>query len=272
MNHACATTLAALVRLSSAMRHDIVERSHAAGVGHIGSALSVVEILAVLWGEVLRRPGTADPDRDRFVLCKGHASLALYAAMRHLGLLDEATFGTYCADGTLLGVHPEHTLPGVDVSTGSLGQGLSVACGLAYGLRLRGAAARVCAVLSDAECNEGQVWEAAQFAAHHRLGNLLAVVDCNGSQAMGRTRDVLDLEPLADKWRAFSWDVADVDGHDVAALLAALRPASDRPRLVIARTVLGKGVSFMEGQVAWHYLPLRPQEYQRALAELGAGA
>jgi transketolase len=257
--------------MAATMRRWIIEQSFAAHVGHIGSALSIVEITAALWGAVMRRPGTRAPDRDRFILAKGHASLALYAALRWIGRLDEETFQTYCQDGSLLGVHPEHVLPGVDVSTGSLGQGLSVGCGLAYGLRCQGSPARVFAVLSDAECNEGQVWEAAMFAAHHRLANLVAVVDRNGTQALGPTAQILDLDPLAARWAAFGWDAVEVDGHGLDDLVAVLNaPPSYRPRLVVARTVMGKGVSFMEGSTAWHYHCLSPEQKDMALAELEA--
>jgi transketolase len=257
--------------MAATLRRWIIERSFAAGVGHIGSALSIADLVAVLWGAVLRQPGTTDPYRDRFILSKGHACLALYAAMRYLDLLDDETFAGYCSDGSLLAAHPGHALPGIDLSTGSLGQGLSVGCGLAHGLRLQGSPARVYVLLSDAECNEGQVWEAAMFAGHHRLGNLVAVVDWNGVQALGATRDILDMGPVAQKWRAFGWDVAEVDGHDPDALLAVLSPhagSGDRPRVIIAQTVLGKRVSFMEGQVPWHYLNLTRETCERALAEL----
>lgn len=257
--------------MAAVMRRWIIEQSFAARTGHIGSALSIVEITAALWGAIMRRAGTGEPDRDRFILAKGHASLALYAAMRWVGLLDEETFHTYCQDGSALGVHPEQALPGVDVSTGSLGQGLSVGCGLAYGLRQRRSPGRVFVVLSDAECNEGQVWEAAMFAAQHRLANLTAIIDLNGTQAMGPTRDILDLNPVADKWTAFGWEASTVDGHDLQALVAALSaPPVGRPRLVVARTVMGKGVSFMEGSTAWHYLSLKPEQKDQALAELEA--
>jgi transketolase len=255
------------------MRRWIIERSFRSRVGHVGSALSIADLVAVLWGAILRDPGSASPDRDRFILSKGHASLALYAAMCFRGQLSKEVFATYCSDGTCLGTHPAHTLPGIDLSTGSLGQGLSVGCGLAYGLRQRGSLARVYVLLSDAECNEGQVWEAAQFAGHHRLSNLTGIIDCNGTQALGRTRDILDLAPLADKWAAFGWDAVEVDGHDHATLLDALeqvRPGSGRPRMLVARTIMGKWVSFMEDQVRWHYLNLTEETRDRALADLEA--
>ena len=258
--------------MTAAMRRWIIERSLASNVGHIGSALSIVEIMSVLWGRVMRRPGTGRSDRDRFVLAKGHAALALYSALRYAGLMDEPTFHSYCKDDSLLGAHPEVGLPGVDAATGSLGQGLSVACGMAYALRRAGSPARVYVLLSDAECNEGQVWEAAAFAAHHRLANLTAVVDRNGMQAMGRTRSILDMNPLAERWRAFGWRAAEADGHDESALLDALAGLdADRvgPGIVVASTVLGKGVSFMEDRVEWHYRNLTPELAARALGEVG---
>ncbi len=259
-----------LHEMSATLRRTIVEQSLKSNVGHIGSALSIVEIMAALWGRVMRLPGTAAPERDRFILSKGHAALALYCALRWKRLLDEATLETFCGDGSLLGQHPERALPGVELSTGSLGQGLSVGCGLAYGTRLRRIPARVFVLLSDAECNEGQVWEAAQFAAHHRLSTLTAIVDLNGMQALGRTGNVLDLAPLADKWRAFGWDAVELDGHDLGALVLALetREAIERPRCLLARTVLGKGVSFMEDRLEWHYRNLTPDLAREALREL----
>ncbi|MEK7476324.1 MAG: transketolase [Candidatus Coatesbacteria bacterium] len=252
-------------------RRWIIEQSRASNVGHIASALSIADLMAVLWGAVMKDPGTDRPDRDRFILAKGHAALALYCALRWKKLLDEKAFAGYCTDGSPLGQHPEHVLPGVDLSTGSLGQGLSVGCGLAYGLRAKKSPGRVFVLLSDAECNEGQVWEAAQFAGHHRLANLTAVIDLNGLQALGHTAEVLDLAPMADKWRAFGWDTVEVDGHDTAALEAALAPADgrSRSRMVVARTVQGKGVSFMEGRLEWHYRNLTDELCAQALAEIG---
>jgi transketolase len=218
--------------------------------------------------------GVADPDRDRFILSKGHAALALYAVLHLGGLVDAAQLDTFCADGTVLGVHPEHTLPGVDFSTGSLGHGLSIGAGAALAARLHGSKRRAFVLMSDAELNEGSVWEAAMFAAHHRLDQLIAVVDCNGQQAFGHTRDVLDLEPIADRWRAFGWDVKETPGHDIGRLVDALDApdTSGRPRLVIARTVFGRGVSYMERQIKWHYMPMSEEEYQTALRDVRAGS
>lgn len=205
-----------------------------AHVGHIGSSLSIADILAALYGGALSLDGD---DRDRFVLSKGHAALALCAALHGVGRLDEGQLHTYCADGTALGAHPEHALAGVDFSTGSLGQGLSVGAGAALAGRLQGSGRRAFVLLSDAEHNEGSVWEAAMFAAHHGIANLIAIADVNGQQALGYTRDVLDLDPLAERWRAFGWDARDVDGHDPAALAATideLDTHEGRPHVLLA--------------------------------------
>jgi transketolase len=258
-----------LAAMATVMRRWIVDQSYASDVGHIGSALSVVDVIAALWGQVMRQPGSSSPERDRFILSKGHAGLALYAAMRFHGLLAEERFQSYCRDGSLLGVHPEVSLPGVDATTGSLGQGLSVGCGMAYGLRLDGGLNRVFVLVSDAECNEGQLWEAVMFAAHHRLANLAVVVDLNHSQALGPTQGILDLEPLGEKWRAFGWEVREVDGHNIDTLVGAFEGfPSDRPRVVLARTTLGKGVSFMEDRFEWHYRNLDAALYATAIHDL----
>jgi transketolase len=206
-----------------------------AGVGHIGSALSTVEVIAALYGGVLRRAG--DDDDDTFLLSKGHAALALYAALHLRGLISADDLASYCQDDSLFGVHPDHRAPGVDFSTGSLGQGLSVAAG----------------------------------AAQHRIRNLVAIVDANGQQALGRTASILDLEPLEVKWTAFGWQTRVVDGHDVDAMRMALTvpPDADRPLAIIARTLAGRGVSFMEGQVTWHYLPLTADQFTEAMLQVG---
>jgi transketolase len=255
------------------LRRIILEQSKRAGVGHIGSALSIADILAALYGGVLEVHSSDDPERDRFILSKGHAALALYAALHLRGVVSRSELETYCGDGSLLGVHPDHALAGVDVSTGSLGQGLCVGAGIALGARMQAARRRVFVLISDAECNEGSVWEAAMFAAHHRLSNLIAIIDVNGQQALGYTDDVLSLAPLSEKWSALGWDVHDVDGHDVdelASTIDAVDINRGAPHVLVARTTFGKGVSFMENQIRWHYLPMSDDDYARALAELGA--
>lgn len=254
---------------SRALRRLILDEAYRAGVGHIGSALSVVDILAALFGSALRgAPG--DPDRDRFLLGKGHAALALYAVLHLKGVLARDVLATYCAEGSMLGVHPSHRLPGIDFSTGSLGQALPVAAGAALAARMQGSARRTFALLSDAECNEGSTWEAAMFAGHHRLDRCTVIVDLNGQQALGRTAEILDQSALAVRWHAFGWQVREVDGHDPAAIAAALdRPAAG-PLVILAHTVAGRGVSFMEGEVAWHYLPMSDEQYRRALTDSNA--
>jgi transketolase len=261
--------------LPTAIRRIVLEQSHRACVGHIGSALCVADIVAALYGQVLRIDSLDDPDRDRFVMSKGHAALAVYAALHLRGWLSAVQLATYCGDESLLGVHPEHALPGIDFSTGSLGQGLSFGTGAALAARMNGSDRRVIVLVSDAECNEGSLWEAAMFAAHHRLGNLLAIVDANGQQALGATKDVLDLSPLAARWRAVGWHAQEVDGHDVDEITAAAASVDREtagPRVLVARTVFGKGVSFMERQVKWHYWPMSDAEFGRAISEIGAAA
>jgi transketolase len=257
------------------IRQLIIEQSKRAHVGHIGSSLSIVEIITALYRDVLRVEDTASPEHDRFILSKGHAALALYSALYLRGWITEEELNSYCGDASRLGVHPEHALNGVDFSVGSLGQGLSFGAGSALAARLRGSSRRVFVLVSDAECNEGALWEAAMFAAHHRLSNLTAIVDLNGQQAFGYTAEVLSLSPMSERWRAFGWDVREVDGHDVEELTQVMKENEEtggRPRVVIARTTFGKGVSYMEGQIKWHYYPMSEQEYTVALEELGKSA
>ncbi|MDQ6776738.1 MAG: transketolase [Actinomycetota bacterium] len=261
-------------RIADSIRRTTIEQSKRAHVGHIGSSLSIADILGALFAGPLAGVRANNPDRHRLVLSKGHAALALYGALHATGRLTKAALDTYCADGSLLAGHPEHVQPGIDFSTGSLGQGLSLAAGAALAARLQGSSRGAFAVLSDAELNEGSVWEAAMFASHHHLANLVAVVDVNGQQALGHTADVLDLEPLAEKWHSFRWDVHEVDGHDPEALTSALDSldmSSGQPHILLARTVSGKGVSFMESRIEWHYLPMCDSEYSSAVAELTRG-
>lgn len=258
---------------SRRLRRIVLQQSKRAGVGHIGSALSVAEILAALYGRILRVRSPEDAERDRFILSKGHAALALYAALHLRGFLSAEDLDTYCGEDSLLGVHPERALPGVDFSTGSLGHGLSIGAGAALGGRLAGSRRRVYVLVSDAECNEGSLWEAVMFAAHHGLSNLVAIVDDNAQQALGYTKDVLSLEPLEDRFRAFGWDVRVVDGHDEEAIVAAVQRLSFEagpPHALVARTTFGKGVSFMESRIEWHYLPMSDEQYLRALEEVDA--
>ena len=255
------------------IRRIIIEQSKRANVGHIGSALSVADILAALYGHVLNIPSPRDPERDRFVLSKGHAALALYAALSLKGLISRESLGTYCTDASLLGVHPERGLNGIDFSTGSLGHGLSMAAGAAYAARMQNSKRRVFVLVSDAECNEGSVWEAAAFSAQHKLDNLIVLVDLNGQQALGYTPDVLGMLPMERYCDTFGWDVKSVNGHDVKEIvqcIESLETNGGKPHVLVAHTTFGKGVSFMENQIRWHYLPMSDAEYQQAMSEIEA--
>jgi transketolase len=218
----------------------------------------------------LRVASPDDPDRDRFILSKGHAALALYAALVLRGWADESALATYCGDDSLLGVHPESELRGVDFCTGSLGQGLSTAAGAALAARKSGSRRRVFVLISDAELNEGSTWEAVMFAAQHRLANLYVFVDLNGQQALGHTRDVIAIENPVERFAAFGWDAREVDGHDVVAMTTAVAAAESdpRPHVLVARTVFGRGVSYMNGQIKWHYWPMSEDEYAQAMREV----
>jgi transketolase len=260
--------------LADGIRRIIIEQSKRANVGHIGSALSIADILAALYGGVLSLPNDRS-QQDRLVLSKGHAALALYAALELTGHVPSGTTSTYCADGTQLGVHPERDLDGVDFCTGSLGHGLPIAVGAALAARLQRSPRRVFAVMSDAELNEGSVWEAAMFAAHHDLANLVLILDLNGQQATGYTRDVLELDAPARRWRAFGWDVHELDGHDTSGLRARIGDldfTDGPPHIVIAQTTFGKGVSFMQNTIDWHYLPMTDEQYAQALSEIEVAA
>jgi transketolase len=253
------------------LRRIVIEQSKRAGVGHIGSSLSVADIIACLYGGIMKIATPDDPDRDRFVLSKGHAALALYAAFHLRGWISAEELNTFCGDGSRLGVHPEHLLPGVDFCTGSLGQGLSFGIGAAFAGRFQNSARRSFVLLSDAECNEGSVWEAIMFAAHHKLANLVAILDLNGQQAFGYTKDVINLAPMAQRWQSFGWDVHTVDGHNleqISAVVNSLDTKNGAPHVLIAHTTFGKGVSFMESQIKWHYSPLNDSEYKQAMHEL----
>lgn len=267
---------AALKQMAARLRGRVVEMSHAAQAAHLASALSCCDILAAAYWHALRidpkKP--EDPLRDRFILSKGHAAAALYAALAFRGYYEEAVLDTYCQDGGKLAEHPPaHGLPGVEAATGSLGHGLPIGAGMALAARINGQRYRVFAVLSDGENNEGSVWEAAMFAAGQKLANLCVVVDYNKWQATARSNETLALAPLRDKWAAFGWDAHEVDGHDVADLARRLAAIPDhgegRPVALIANTVKGKGVSFMEDDNNWHYRAPTADDVRKAHVELG---
>jgi transketolase len=245
-----------------------------AKASHIGSCLSMADFLAVLYTRVLKvdPSNPQDPDRDRFVLSKGHAAAILYAALAERGFFPTDELASYCESGSRLTGHAGHGVPGVELSTGSLGHGLPIAVGMALAARADGRSSRVFCVLSDGECDEGSNWEAILFAPHHNLDNLVVIVDFNKIQSFGRVSDVLDLEPFCDKWRAFRWNVVEVDGHDLETLERALsgeQTVPGQPTVVIAHTTKGRGVSFMEDKLEWHYKSPSDEQLQQALAEVG---
>lgn len=264
--------------LARRIRRHVVGMTSAGGSSHVGSALSMADILAVLYGRVLRVRETEPkwPDRDRVVLSKGHAGAGMYAALAERGFFPVEKLATHYQDGSDLSGHVSHKgIPGVELSTGSLGHGLSVAAGMALACQHADRESRVYTILSDGECDEGSIWEAAMFASHHRLDHLVAVVDYNKIQSLGPVAATLALEPFADKWCAFGWAVVECDGHDHDALAAALGtiPAQPgQPTVVLAHTTKGKGVSFMENSVLWHYRTARGAEFDAAMAELEGDA
>ena len=257
------------------MRATVVEMSHRAGSPHLGSCLSCIDILVAAYFDVLDvTPATsADPARDRFLLSKGHAAPALYAVLAERGFFARDLLERFNDDGAVLAEQPSPgCVPGLEAATGSLGHGLPLGAGMALGARIHGHGNRVFVLMSDGECNEGSVWETAMFAPARRLGNLCAIVDYNRWQATGRSDEILALAPLAEKWRAFGWRTVEVDGHDVAAVAAAMRgvrPESAEPTAIVAHTVKGKGVSFMEDDNNWHYRIPTAAEVEAARLELG---
>jgi transketolase len=264
------------------MRADIVEMIHEAGSGHPGGSLSAADIVATLYFGGVLRHDPANPGmepRDRFILSKGHAAPVLYSALAEAGYFGRDKLLTLRKLGSMLQGHPDcRKTPGVEVSTGSLGQGLSISSGLAVGLRGGDHPENVVddrtvfCLLGDGEIQEGQVWEAAMFAAHEGLGNLVAIIDHNGLQIDGACTEVMCLGTVADKFHAFDWHVMEVDGHDLDALhgiLLAAKAYTDGPVMIVAHTIKGKGVSFMEGQAGWHGKAPSADEVKQALAELG---
>lgn len=269
-NAADSTSFAKAIRLHA------LRMTHAANTSHIGSCLSMADMLAVLYSGGVLKHQKDNPkwqERDRLIISKGHASAIVYGALAEAGYFDKSLLATFSMNGSLLQGHVSHHVPGVEFSTGSLGHGLSVACGIAVAGMRDKASYRVYAILSDGELDEGSNWEAILFAGHHKLSNLTVIVDYNKIQSFGHTKDVLDLEPLADKWRACGWEVCELDGHDHAALHAKLTQSSaQKPNVVIAHTIKGKGVSFMEGTLEWHYKSPSPEQLVKAIAEIEAGA
>jgi len=260
------------------IRRNALEMTHISRGSHIGSVLSVAEIIALLYSSVLnvdpKEP--KKPDRDRLILSKGHAGSAVYAALAETGFFPVEQLKTHYANGSILSGHVSHKgVPGVEVSTGALGHGLGIGVGMALGAKMDAARWRTYVVLGDGECDEGSVWEAALQAAQYRLDRLIAVVDYNHMQSLTTVDDTLRLEPFEQKWRDFGWNTESVDGHDTDALAAAFGRAKEnagsrKPYMILAHTVKGKGVSFMENNILWHYRTPQGEEYDAALKELEA--
>jgi len=267
---------AALQEIAHTLRHHVVAMAADSPGAHVGGSMSVIEILTVLFFDGVLRVDPERPKmegRDYMIFSKGHASAALYAALAERGFFPVEELQTYKQMGSRLAGHSLKSIPGVELATGSLGHGLAVGNGLALAAKHDRLAYRVFVVLGDGECQEGSVWEAAMAAAHYRLDNLVAIVDRNRVQEDGPTEEIMALEPFAAKWRAFNWEVREVDGHDVAALSQELHQVPftpGRPSLLLAATVKGKGVSFAENKNAWHYGKLNPEQKAQALADLAA--
>lgn len=262
------------VAFAQRIRLHALRMTSSGGSSHVGSVFSMADIIAVLYSGVLRvRPAEPKwPERDRFILSKGHAGAGVYAALGERGFFPISKLDSHYQNGSDLSGHISHiNVPGVELSTGSLGHGLSVGAGMALAGKLDNHSHRVFVLLSDGECDEGSNWEAILFAAHHRLDNLIAVVDYNKIQSLRPVAETLGLEPFAEKWRAFGWSVIEVDGHDHSELeraFAHLPATAEKPTCIIAHTIKGKGVSFMEHSVLWHYRTARGDEYVAAVGEL----
>ena len=260
------------------IRRNGLEMTHISRGSHIGSVLSVAEIIAVLYASVLNvdPKDPKKPDRDRMILSKGHAGSAVYAALAETGFFPVEQLKTHYANGSILSGHVSHKgIPGVEVSTGALGHGLGIGVGMALGAKMDGASWRTYVVLGDGECDEGSVWESALQAAQYELDRLVAVVDYNHMQSLATVEETLRLEPFEQKWKDFGWNAESVDGHDTEALKAAFERAkgyagSRKPTVILAHTVKGKGVSFMENNILWHYRTPQGEEYEAALKELEA--
>ena len=263
--------------LAKRIRLNVVRMSNRARSGHLGSALSIVDIIAVLYGKIMNYD-VKDPKsktRDRFILSKGHAGSAVYAALAEMGFISKELLDSHYEDGSLLSGHVSHIgIPGVEISTGSLGHGLGIGIGFALNAKLKKMKYKVFVVMSDGECDEGSNWESALFASHHKLNNLVAIIDYNKIQCIGRIHEVLSLEPLAKKWKSFNWNVFEIDGHSIEQLVNILEnlPDNGKPNILIAHTIKGKGVSFMEDKIVWHYRWPRETELIKAEDEINKGS
>lgn len=259
-------------KIANNIRKTILDLIYKTKSPHIGPSLSIVEMLVALYFNYLN-VSPDDPlntERDRFILSKGHACVALYVVLAENGFLSKNDLESFAVNGGILEQHPNKDLKrGIEVSTGSLGHGLSIGAGMALSGKVDKGEYKIYVLLSDGELNEGSVWEAVMFANHHKLSNLIAIVDSNKIQALGHTKDIVDLEPLGERWRGFGWNVQEIDGHNFDQIFNALKAlSSEKPNVIILHTVKGKGVSFMENQLLWHYRAPDDREYELALREL----
>ena len=255
------------------IRQDAIKMVHSAKASHIGSCLSIADIVAVLYEQVMRFDANNPKwqERDRLILSKGHAAAIVYAALAHKGFFPREWLGEYCGDGKPLSGHITHKhVPGVETSTGSLAHGMPIGAGICLALKADNITSKVYVIISDGECDEGTTWEAALFAGHHKLNNLIVLLDYNKIQSYGSIENVLNLHPLKDKWLSFNWQVDEIDGHDHQQLIDSLHTAQQatKPTVIICHTVKGKGVSFMENNLAWHYKYPDDAQMQQALAEV----
>lgn len=259
--------------LAYRIRIHAINMVHNAHASHIGGILSCADIVAVLYSDIASFDvnNCKNSLRDRIILSKGHNGVAIYAALAEIGFFPVEDLKSYGMNGSKFSCHVSHkNVQGVEISTGSLGHGIGVACGMALNAKLKNLPYKVYVIVGDGECNEGSVWEAAMFAAQYKLNNLTVIIDANGMQAMGKCSDVIDMEPMADKWRTFNWNVIEVqNGHNHNELKQAFMINSkDKPKVIIARTVKGKGVSFMENNILWHYRDPQGELFEQALKEV----
>jgi len=260
------------IELAKRIRINTIKMVNRGGSSHIGSVLSVCDILAVLYGNILKFKSNKPKweKRDRFILSKGHAGAGVYAVLAEFDFFPQKWLERHCQNGSLLSGHVSHQgIPGVELSTGSLGHGLPVGVGMAYAAKLGKKEHKIYVLISDGELDEGSNWEGVLFSSHHQLSNLTVIIDRNKLQSMDTTENTLSLEPLVDKWEAFGWHVSIINGHDHEQLTHALKKSMDNPHCIIANTVKGKGVSYMENQIAWHYKTPQQQKFKQALQDIG---
>ena len=256
------------------IRKKIIDMAYRSNASHIGSALSSVELLTALYFIIMKidEKNPVWEERDRFILSKGHGAAALYATLAQRGFFSDIILNEYCADGGRLEAHTNiNCVPGVEATTGSLGHGLSIGAGMALAGKCDKKEYRVFVIVGDGECDEGSIWESALFASHHHLDNLVVIVDYNKLQAFGKTNDVLNLEPFAEKWMAFGWSIKEINGHDLLQITSSLEKIpfqKGKPSIVIANTIKGKGISFMENRLDCHYKSLDEKSYKQATEEL----